>query len=164
MRGHTLVWHNHQPKALDDYIQDHYNGNMEDDKTNNPEKFRSKRKELTKSFLAEYMKNVGERYPNCYCWDVINEIVPDVHTPKPSTEIAEVTEEYSPTGTNFLHEVSNKSHQKPEIHLFPASTASNHFVLPKHILPLWNPLFADDFGQSSKRFEPSYKTHLLRNG
>ena len=32
------------------------------------------------------MKNVGERYPNCYCWDVINEIVPDVHTPKPSEQ------------------------------------------------------------------------------
>lgn len=86
MRGHTLVWHNHQPQALDDYIQDHYNGNLEEDKTNNLEEFKRKRKELTKSFLAEYMKTIGERYPNCYCWDVINEIVPDVHTPKPSEQ------------------------------------------------------------------------------
>jgi endo-1,4-beta-xylanase len=86
MRGHTLVWHNHQPQALDDYIQDYYDGNMEDDKSKNPEEFKRKRKKLTKSFLAEYMKTVGERYPNCYCWDVINEIVPDVHTQKPSEQ------------------------------------------------------------------------------
>ena len=86
MRGHTLVWHNHQPKALDDYIQDHYNGNMEDDKINNPEQFRIKRRELTKAFLAEYMKTVGERYSNCYCWDVMNEIVIDVQTTNSSEQ------------------------------------------------------------------------------
>lgn len=80
MRGHTLVWHKHKPKVVYDYIQDHYGTDMEDDRKNNPEQFRSKRKELTKAFLADYMKSVGERYPNCYCWDVINEIVPDVHT------------------------------------------------------------------------------------
>lgn len=84
MRGHTLVWHNHEVEALDDYIQDHYDGNMEDDKEKNPEEFKIKRKELTKSFLAEYMKTVGERYPKCYCWDVLNEIVPqvDIHNPQ----------------------------------------------------------------------------------
>lgn len=86
MRGHTLVWHKHQPQALDDYIQDNYNGNSKEDKTNNPEEFRKKRKELTKFFLAEYMKTVGERYSNCYCWDVVNEIVPDVLTSKPSEQ------------------------------------------------------------------------------
>lgn len=86
MRGHALIWHNHKPQALDDYIQDYYDGNMEDDKINNPEKFKIKRKELTKSFLAKYMKTVGERYPNCYCWDVINEMVPDMHTQKPSEQ------------------------------------------------------------------------------
>lgn len=86
MRGHTLVWHNHVPKALDYYIQDHYVGNLEEDIEKNPEEYRSKRKELTKSFLTEYMKNVGERYPKCYCWDVLNEIVPDMHTSKPSEE------------------------------------------------------------------------------
>ena len=85
MRGHTLVWHNHQPKALDDYIKDNYE-NMEVDKINNPEQFMNTRKELTKDFLAEYIKTVGKRYPNCYCWDVLNEIVPDVHTPKPTKQ------------------------------------------------------------------------------
>lgn len=76
MRGHTLVWHKHEPKALDDYIQVNYNGNIEEDKANNPELFESKRKELTKSFLEEYIKSVGEKYPKCYCWDVLNEIIP----------------------------------------------------------------------------------------
>lgn len=84
IRGHTLVWHNHQPQELDDYIKACYDGNIEEDKANNPEEFIRKRKELTKAFLSEYIKTVGERYPNCYCWDVINEIVPDMHTSKPS--------------------------------------------------------------------------------
>ena len=60
MRGHTLVWHNHQPKALDDYIKDNYE-NMEVDKINNPEQFMNTRKELTKDFLAEYIKTVGKQ-------------------------------------------------------------------------------------------------------
>ena len=29
MRGHTLVWHNHEPQVLDEYIQDHYDGDLE---------------------------------------------------------------------------------------------------------------------------------------
>lgn len=82
MRGHTLVWHKHEPQALDDYIRDQYIGNMEEESKENPEEFRRKRKELTKSFLGKYMKSIGERYPNCYCWDVLNEIVPDIHTSK----------------------------------------------------------------------------------
>lgn len=86
IRGHTLVWHNHEPQALNDYIKDHYDGNIDEEEAKNPEKFKEKRKELTKSFLAEYMKDVGERYPNCYCWDVLNEIVPDMHTTKPTSQ------------------------------------------------------------------------------
>ena len=78
MRGHTLVWHNHEPQGLDEYIKDYYYDDFESDRENNPVEFFNKRKELTKSFLAEYIQTVGERYPNCYCWDVLNEIVPQM--------------------------------------------------------------------------------------
>ena len=86
MRGHTLVWHNHEPQVLDEYIQDNYNGNFEADRENNPTAFFNQRKELTKSFLAEYMKTMGERYPNCYCWDVLNEIVPQMEITDPNNK------------------------------------------------------------------------------
>lgn len=134
MRGHTLVWHNHEPKALDDYIQDNYVGNIEEDMEKNPEEFKNKRKELTKSFLAEYMKSVGERYPNCYCWDVLNEIVPDMHTPKPTEQerndglrhskwfeylgkdfyidVLEIARENLPTGTKLFY--NEYGEQNPE--------------------------------------------------
>lgn len=79
MRGHTLVWHKYQPVALDKYIEDRLGCTMEEYKTQYPEEFYSKRKELTKQFLSEYIKTMGNHYPNCYCWDVLNEIVPDVH-------------------------------------------------------------------------------------
>lgn len=78
MRGHTLVWHNHETQVLDEYIQDHYNSDFESDRENNPIEFFNKRKELTKKFLAEYIRTMGEHYPNCYCWDAINEIVPQM--------------------------------------------------------------------------------------
>ena len=84
MRGHTLVWHKHQPAALDMYIEDRLGCTMEEYETQHPEEFYQERKELTKEFLSEYIKTMGEHYPNCYCWDVLNEIVPDVHTPHPS--------------------------------------------------------------------------------
>ena len=86
MRGHTLVWHKHESNVLDEYINDHYDGDANIEKIDNPDEFNKKRKELTKAFLAKYMKSVGERYPNCYCWDVINEIVPDIHIPHCSQE------------------------------------------------------------------------------
>lgn len=74
VRGHTLVWHLHQPKALDEYIEDNLGTNMEEYSKSNPDGFLEKRRELTLKFLDEYMKKVGKKYPNCYCWDVINEI------------------------------------------------------------------------------------------
>ena len=86
MRGHTLVWHNHEPQVLDEYIQDHYDGDYEFERENNPDIFFNKRKELTKSFLAEYIKAVGERYPDCYCWDVLNEIVPQMEINDPNNK------------------------------------------------------------------------------
>ena len=85
MRGHTLVWHKHT-KGLDDYIQDQYEGDLELDKENNPTEFYEKRKELTKRFLGEYMKAMGEHYPNCYCWDVLNEIVPEMEIVDPTNK------------------------------------------------------------------------------
>lgn len=86
MRGHTLVWHKHQPAALDMYIEDRLGCTMQEYEVQHPEEFYQKRKDLTKEFLSEYIKNMGEHYPNCYCWDVLNEIVPDVHTSHPSEQ------------------------------------------------------------------------------
>ncbi|MBR3003388.1 MAG: endo-1,4-beta-xylanase [Clostridia bacterium] len=86
MRGHTLVWHKHQPVALDTYIEDRLGCSMEEFKEQHPEEFYQQRKELTKDFLSEYIKTMGERYPNCYCWDVLNEIVPDMHTGQPTEQ------------------------------------------------------------------------------
>lgn len=75
MRGHTLVWHLHQPKALDEYIEDNLGTSMEEYSKGNPDEFLAKRRELTLNFLDDYMKKIGEKYSNCYCWDIINEIV-----------------------------------------------------------------------------------------
>lgn len=78
MRGHTLVWHKHEPEILDKYIEDRLGCSLEDYQKENSETFFEKRKKLTKDFLAAYIKTVGEHFPNCYCWDVLNEIVTDI--------------------------------------------------------------------------------------
>lgn len=79
MRGHTLVWHNFEPrKIIGEYIEDRLGCTLYEYREKYPDDFINTRKRLTKEFLGSYIKRMGERYPNCYCWDVINEIVPDV--------------------------------------------------------------------------------------
>ena len=78
VRGHTLVWHKHEPEALDKYISDRLGMPMEKYAQEHHEDFYQRRKELTKQFLSEYIKAMGEHFPDCYAWDVLNEIVPDV--------------------------------------------------------------------------------------
>lgn len=62
MRIHTIVWHRHIPKQLIEYIEDR-----------SPED----RKKLTLDFIRVYMMCLKERYPKCYCVDVINEMAAD---------------------------------------------------------------------------------------
>lgn len=62
MRIHTIVWYRHVPKQLIEYIEDR-----------NPED----KKELTLDFIRAYMMCLKERYPKCYCVDVINEMAAD---------------------------------------------------------------------------------------
>lgn len=62
MRIHTIVWHRHVPKQLIEYI-----------KERSPE---DKRK-LTLDFIRTYMICLKEKYPKCYCVDVVNEMVAD---------------------------------------------------------------------------------------
>ena len=91
MRGHTLVWHNHELKeALDSYIEQKLGCSMSEYEKNNPKDFKKKRRQFTLEFLGEYMKNVGEHYPGCYCWDVLNEIVPDMHNNTPTEHEREI--------------------------------------------------------------------------
>lgn len=84
VRGHTLVWHKHEPKkVLDKYIEDRLGCTLDEYKEEYPDEFFEKRKELTKDFLALYMKKMSEQYPDCYCWDVLNEIVPELEKRSP---------------------------------------------------------------------------------
>lgn len=62
MRIHTIVWYRHVPKQLIEYL---------DGRT-----IEEKRK-LTLDFIRTYMQCLAERYPNCYCVDVINEMAAD---------------------------------------------------------------------------------------
>ena len=86
VRGHTLLWSKHEPQALDDYIEDKLGCSMQEYEQKHPEDFKNKRKKITLEFLGKYIEKMGEHYPKCYCWDVINEIVPDMHTEEPSEE------------------------------------------------------------------------------
>lgn len=62
MRIHTIVWYRHVPRQLIEYIRDR-----------NPEDQRA----LTLDFIRTYMTCLKERYPKCYCVDVINEMAAD---------------------------------------------------------------------------------------
>lgn len=62
MRIHTIVWYRHVPKQLIEYID----GRTLEDK-----------RRLTLDFIGTYMRCLAERYPNCYCVDVINEMAAD---------------------------------------------------------------------------------------
>lgn len=62
MRMHTIVWYRHFPKQLLDYLD----GKSYEEKRN-----------LTLKFIRVYMEELHSRYPNCYCVDVINEMVAD---------------------------------------------------------------------------------------
>lgn len=87
VRGHTLVWHKFEPKeVLNAYIEDRIGCTLDEYKEKYPDEFFKKRKEITKEFLGSYMKKIGERYPDCYCFDVLNEIVPDVQGDSVSKE------------------------------------------------------------------------------
>lgn len=62
MRIHTIVWYRHVPRQLTKYIE----GRSPEDK-----------RKLTLDFIRAYMTCLKERYPRCYCVDVINEMAAD---------------------------------------------------------------------------------------
>lgn len=62
MRIHTIVWYRHVPRQLAEYIEER---SPEDKRT------------LTLDFIRTYMTCLKERYPKCYCVDVINEMAAD---------------------------------------------------------------------------------------
>lgn len=62
MRIHTIVWYRHVPRQLIEYIE----GKSPEDK-----------RKLTLDFIRAYMTCLKERYPRCYCVDVINEMAAD---------------------------------------------------------------------------------------
>ena len=62
VRIHTVIWYWHVPRQLTEYLE---NRNAED------------RKKLTFRFIRAYMQCLGERYPNAYSVEVVNEIAAD---------------------------------------------------------------------------------------
>lgn len=62
VRMHTMVWYRHVPQQLIDYLE----GRSIKD-----------RKLLTFKFIRKYMECLHEKFPECYCVDVINEMVAD---------------------------------------------------------------------------------------
>ncbi len=57
VRGHTLMWHGSYPWGIFEQLT--------------PEEIREN--------TNEHFALVAERYPDCYCWDVVNEAIDDKH-------------------------------------------------------------------------------------
>lgn len=138
VRGHTLVWHTHFPSAIDQYIEDKLGMTMNEyEKQYSTEEFIARRKEITEQFLGEYIKTMGEHYPKCYCWDVLNEIVPRMEIPVGSND------EHCPTPAERADGVR---HSKWYEHL-----GENYFLdvlkIARENLPEGTKLFYNEFGE-----------------
>lgn len=95
MRIHTIVWYRHVPKQLIEYLD----GRSLEDK-----------RKLTLDFIRTYMQCLAERYPNCYCVDVINEMAADPDELRILKEENEPLYKYDDEGIriDFWYEVLGK--------------------------------------------------------
>ena len=95
MRIHTIVWYRHVPKQLIKYLD----GRSLEDK-----------RKLTLDFIRTYMQCLAERYPNCYCVDVINEMAADPDELRILKEENEPLYKYDDEGIriDFWYEVLGK--------------------------------------------------------
>ena len=141
VRGHNLVWPNHEPEALDDYIEDRLGCSMQEYERKHPEDFKEKRKKITLEFLENYIKNMEKRYPKCYCWDVINEVVPDMHK-------EEISEDEKKTGlrNSKWNEYIGQDEEGNDFYI-------EVLKLARKILPENKKLFYNEYGEqhSEKR-------------
>ena len=83
VRIHTVLWYNHVPRQLKEYLA----GRSEAD-----------RKRLTLAFLKAFMQCLRERYPKGYCVDVINEMAADPDELRYMAEEGEPGYEYDEDG------------------------------------------------------------------